>query len=273
MRQKFVVDLYYPWTEVDPYQVWFNRTSFPLSKSEPERVYYTVDAGKETPSPYCLKRDGYKVYNQCSIDYAKDFLEYDIHYLDPRYGFILKGSAYFEGTQTVKTDLFVDGENFGSIQIAPNTLKIFNVTIPARLYEKDSRVEVVLKNVQGEFVPIADLTVYQFEPEVKDEGGIQTASILNVKDREIVSVTPNPTKTNVKIQFSDKIGTPKLLKIFDASGRLVKSFSQLSSDMANRLSVKWDCRDEGGRSVSPGVYLIRTEIGDQVFTKKLVIMK
>ncbi len=273
MREKFDVRLYCPWTEVDPYQVWFYRKHFNLPpKAEQERVYYTVDIGKEKPSHYCLKRDGFKVYNQYAIDYAKDFLSYNLHYLDPRYGYILKGSAYFEGIQPVKADLTIDGESFGSLQIMPNALKTFSIIIPSRLYQRDSRIIVVLKNKEGEFVPLADLTVYQFEPEIKGEGGIQTAGLTNAKTRDIITVSPNPLcrKTTVKFEIRNP-ESEITLRIFDATGRLVRQFDHKTIRHSDQLT--WNCTDDRGNTVSPGVYLLRAEIGNKVFTKKMVIVK
>jgi flagellar hook assembly protein FlgD len=98
-------------------------------------------------------------------------------------------------------------------------------------------------------------------------------------------VTPNPFHKNLKIKFqipstksqtnSDtKIPNSKLqplLKIYDASGRLVKSFAL--SPMPSVLSLVWTGDDDSGRMVPAGVYFIRLETGDHKQVQKVILLK
>jgi len=81
-----------------------------------------------------------------------------------------------------------------------------------------------------------------------------------------LQVSPNPFKEFSVISFQfpvkDRIG----LKIYDASGRLVKTFTKTQSQKPRTYSITWDGRDEKGIEVPPGVYFIqaKTPIGVEV---------
>jgi hypothetical protein len=63
------------------------------------------------------------------------------------------------------------------------------------------------------------------------------------------------------------------LKVYDATGHLVKDFSQLLSDIGYRSSVIWDGTDNNGQTVSAGVYIIQLEASDFKETEKVILLK
>jgi hypothetical protein len=87
------------------------------------------------------------------------------------------------------------------------------------------------------------------------------------------SLKPNPI-TNGLTHLSFTLAEPSqvALKIYDASGRLVKT---LVNDFktAGVYNVNWNCRDDYNRKVAEGVYFYTLETPNQNFTKKLVLMK
>jgi photosystem II stability/assembly factor-like uncharacterized protein len=79
-------------------------------------------------------------------------------------------------------------------------------------------------------------------------------------------VFPNPfrEKTDIRYQITDnrsQITDNSLqLKIYDATGRVVKDFSQQLSDISYPISViTWDGTDDNGKKVSCGIYLLTVE--------------
>jgi hypothetical protein len=63
-----------------------------------------------------------------------------------------------------------------------------------------------------------------------------------------------------------------LIRIYDASGRLVKSFDP-ESCILNRESVfSWDGRDNLGRRVAQGVYFMRLSVKDAQITTKTILL-
>lgn len=80
----------------------------------------------------------------------------------------------------------------------------------------------------------------------------------------VLSVSPNPFRYKTTISFGKAYGEAcSGLRIYDATGRLVREFSLPSS-----YSVSWDGRDERGNIAAPGIYFI---IDDQGKTLENVV--
>jgi flagellar hook assembly protein FlgD len=65
------------------------------------------------------------------------------------------------------------------------------------------------------------------------------------------------------------------IKIYDVSGRLVRSFPivDLCNQNKSVVSVYWDSRDNSGNGVRSGVYFCRLIAGDYQSTKKLLLLR
>ncbi len=63
------------------------------------------------------------------------------------------------------------------------------------------------------------------------------------------------------------------MKIYDATGRLVKSFSLPTAQSSNSTSVIWDGHDDNGRMLSPGIYFVRLEMSDHSLCEKVVLVR
>lgn len=79
---------------------------------------------------------------------------------------------------------------------------------------------------------------------------------------DLISVQPNPFNqlTDIRWQITDDRVHPM---VYDASGRMVRDFGQLSG-IGHQVSVRWDGRDAAGNMLAPGVYFIRDESGRQI---------
>jgi len=63
------------------------------------------------------------------------------------------------------------------------------------------------------------------------------------------------------------------LKIYDVSGRIIKSFN-LESCIVNQVSaVIWDGTDDSGRRLPAGVYFVRLETGDFKQIEKAILLR
>jgi hypothetical protein len=84
---------------------------------------------------------------------------------------------------------------------------------------------------------------------------------------------PNPiTNGLVHLSFTLAEQSQVSLKIYDASGRLVKTLVD-EFKSSGIYSVNWNCRDDNNRKVAEGIYFYTLETPNQNFTKKLVLMK
>ncbi len=101
-----------------------------------------------------------------------------------------------------------------------------------------------------------------------------------------LEVYPNPFSKLTHISFGtghpDRIenssyGTGraerKALKIYDASGRLIKDFSLPTAYCLVPTTIKWSGTDQLERPVPPGVYFVRLETDNHTEVKKAILLK
>jgi flagellar hook assembly protein FlgD len=85
--------------------------------------------------------------------------------------------------------------------------------------------------------------------------------------------SPNPVKPFTRILFAlpDGAADAARLRVFDASGRVVRSFDRGFSSGLNQ--VMWDGTDAHGSPVGAGVYFYRLDVGTLAFTRKMVLVR
>ncbi len=100
---------------------------------------------------------------------------------------------------------------------------------------------------------------------------------------EILKVYPNPFKNALMIRLhipdngliSSQYSVASI-KIYDASGCLVKSFNHLSANPPSIVAfsggnrIVWDGRDDYGQNVACGVYFVEVRAEERTFVKKVV---
>jgi hypothetical protein len=83
---------------------------------------------------------------------------------------------------------------------------------------------------------------------------------------DYIDVYPNPFRSVTTIRYSildSRYSMENIaLRIYDASGRLVKSFDPESSIQNLESEVVWDGRDAAGNALAPGVYFINDTKGN-----------
>ena len=83
---------------------------------------------------------------------------------------------------------------------------------------------------------------------------------------------PNPFNPTTRIGFSLYREEHVTLAIYDVKGRLVTTLLDERA-LAGVNSVEWDGRDANGNVVSGGVYFYRLEVGAEILTKRMVLLK
>jgi len=83
---------------------------------------------------------------------------------------------------------------------------------------------------------------------------------------------PNPFNVQVVIGFSLPEAGFVRLGVYDVLGRKVRTLveGKIGSGLHR---VVWDGRDDGGREVSSGVYVVRLDVGGKVFARKVVMVR
>ncbi len=92
-----------------------------------------------------------------------------------------------------------------------------------------------------------------------------------------LQVHPNPFTrlTNIGYMIHDPGFTidKAALNIYDATGRLVRSFDLASSIVDRESSISWDGRDQSDRILPAGVYFVKLESGEQNLVEKVILLK
>jgi len=100
--------------------------------------------------------------------------------------------------------------------------------------------------------------------------GVSVADRLAIPTVSIRQVTPNPFTEKATIRFDLRKDALVEVRIFDVNGRSVRQLYD-GRLTAGAHALTWDRRDENGRRVSSGVYLVRIGAGGQGATRKLQV--
>ncbi|MCX8015315.1 MAG: T9SS type A sorting domain-containing protein, partial [candidate division WOR-3 bacterium] len=103
-------------------------------------------------------------------------------------------------------------------------------------------------------------------PGVGDE---QTANRVLVTT--LYAPKPNPIHTGLaEIRYGLAEPTKVSLKVYDATGRVVRTLVSGKSQNAGIYTLTWDGKDDNGRRVAEGIYFYTLETSKQKFTQKAV---
>jgi hypothetical protein len=86
-----------------------------------------------------------------------------------------------------------------------------------------------------------------------------------------LAVTPNPARDEVVVGFTPGAGVPWALEVIDLAGRRVRELGNGVGDGSAR-ALRWDAQGERGASAPAGVYWVRLVAGEQVTTRRIVLL-
>jgi len=266
-------DLYTILTHGDatPYRIAAHHNQF--SYDSPEIcAFYSVETGNSSPSPFCLQRNGAIQYNSHSVDYANSELIYSLSLLNPLFPYHeIKGTLYFEGTGNKTHELLINGVKKLTLTVEPNQACDFEIPIPSELYKESHRVTFSIRNPANSGVYLAKLKVYRLID--GKMGGPQSAFSSGLQSQNHLVLTPNPFNKNLDIRYQMPDKSQRIsLKIYDATGRLAKTFN-LPSNIGNLSSISWDGTDDTGIRLPNGIYFLELKSGDESMTEKVIMLR
>jgi hypothetical protein len=136
------------------------------------------------------------------------------------------------------------------------------VTALSFAFDSDLRSEFVALNF-----PICDDTYGELMDSVTD---VQYEEPPELR-RMSVTCWPNPCNPLTTVSYLVPRDGRIAVRVYDSGGRLVRTLVN-SEQEAGPYRVPWDGRDDAGRQVSSGVYLIRVVgVGEAVSTKSVVL--
>ena len=83
---------------------------------------------------------------------------------------------------------------------------------------------------------------------------------------------PNPFNPDTTIRFDLPLSEEIDLAVYNLTGQKFATLAQGLRE-AGTYTLRWDGRDDDGRDLATGVYLYRLEAGEQVETRKLLLLR
>lgn len=116
--------------------------------------------------------------------------------------------------------------------------------------------------LQGAKIALLDLA----PPSAVEDGlAAPTASRLN-------SVSPNPFSASATIDYSLKASANVTIGVYNIKGQLVKTIVAAAKAAGNH-SAAWDGRDQNGRPVANGTYIVLLQSGSETSARKVLLIK
>ena len=100
--------------------------------------------------------------------------------------------------------------------------------------------------------------------------GADTVRVIGGLAGDVVC-QPNPFKSSTVMSFPNTSGAAATVKVYDISGKVVRSFDR-TNYQEGRSFVVWDRMDDHGRRLPAGVYFVRGEGEKAAFSEKIIIM-
>lgn len=87
-----------------------------------------------------------------------------------------------------------------------------------------------------------------------------------------VNIGPNPFRSDTTIQVKLEGNASLALDIYNIRGQKVRSYPAVTSSKGLH-SITWDGRDDSGRALSSGLYILRFSAGKQLHNAKVMLVK
>lgn len=117
--------------------------------------------------------------------------------------------------------------------------------------------------IQGQKIMIFNLTA---PPVANDDPG------LPALQTSLAGIAPNPFSEKTSISYSVKESAPVSLGVYNLKGQLVKTLVA-ETKAAGTYQLSWDGLDASGNQVANGAYILRLSSGQDVSTRKLMLIK
>jgi YVTN family beta-propeller protein len=99
-------------------------------------------------------------------------------------------------------------------------------------------------------------------------------SQLNIRPLSLIMnrAAPNPFAGRLAISYQIPVSGRVEMAVYNIAGQRVRTLVNRQTDPGN-YSTEWDGRDEAGRNVSSGIYLVRLVAGNKALNQKILKLK
>jgi photosystem II stability/assembly factor-like uncharacterized protein len=261
------------WTEGNqaPYEIRVKTVALP------EIPFFYADAGKEYLSPWTVQREGFIQFAsepEKTIDYHPTKLIYHFPNLNREKRYRIKLVFYFESQSQDRWKMKIDADNIfhTNLWINPGEVTSLERWLPTTCY-KDGEVYLNIKKIIGDYALVAQIFIYEYERETEEvTKNTQESGSLPANEPGIF-IRPNPVHSTTSISYSlpNNTNEPVNLKIYDASGRMVRQWDYETIRLSDNIS--WNGTDETGKALSNGIYFVILETGKNHLTQKIILLR
>ena len=126
--------------------------------------------------------------------------------------------------------------------------------------------------VNDEYIIIADNSIYIFPNELRDKTTAISAQTEETYSLALLQNYPNPFNVDTAIPFSLHQRGMAEIHIYNLAGQKV---AELETGLreSGRHIIQWDGRDKQGRQVASGIYLFHLRHGENMLTRKMLLLK
>ena len=88
---------------------------------------------------------------------------------------------------------------------------------------------------------------------------------------EFSAPLPNPALGSTR--FAVTLSRPEWMRVeaFDIGGRKIRTLA-MGQYSAGHFDLRWDLRDDNGQRLNPGAYMVRSQVGDAVFLRRVMVV-
>ena len=110
--------------------------------------------------------------------------------------------------------------------------------------------------------------------ELSYNGSLAIAGDIGLQPKEFIlhQAYPNPFNPTTTLKYEIGSAGPVSINLFDVSGRKIRSLYN-GIQIPGQHEVRWDAKDDRGRSMSSGVYLFNVNVGGKTQTAKTLLLK
>lgn len=141
--------------------------------------------------------------------------------------------------------------------------------ITACFQKEDLRL--LFANIQGS----ASLPVV-FEGNVRTGGFFHAPSTIGIQGGggpSSVAVSPSPLRTRGAFEFKTTQPGRVSIRLFDVSGRLVRTITDEASSSAGYRRIEFDARDDAGATLGAGIYFYRVGVPEGIAVGRLLVVR
>ena len=119
---------------------------------------------------------------------------------------------------------------------------------------------------------LEDLADFLEEEEAVEEVTTEVAGPPQLPARfEVGHVYPNPFNSETTLSFRVSAAGPLTLLLYDLGGRVVRDLS--GHFEVGGHSLTWDGRDQAGKALASGVYIVSARQGERGIARKITLLK